>query len=673
MRLAVSLYADDVQVLVARLQPLVGKQAYAEVRLDRMPAALDLSPLHEVRQNLTLILTCMPQALGGGWSGSEEDRQQRLLNALAQLGGGGCVVDVPLGMAAPADWPAELPRLWSWHEAPGERADLEEVHARLSACCRPGDLIKMVGWAETQRDGQRLLPLYRLPGPPVIAFAQGPGSAASRLWALALGAPWTYVCWPGEPTAPGQWELPAVAPRSDWPATPLMGVLGAPVSHSQSPLLWRRAWQWWQWLQLSAAAPTPPSAQQPLYLPLEQDRLGADSELLSHHAFAAFSVTTPLKEAALQAADHASTEALAVGAANFLLRGEQGWSAHMTDGVGALDALHGAGLAADAPVLILGGGGAARAVAQAAQECGHRVTIALRRPQQAATWAGEIGLDPGAVVALADLDLPPLGAAFAVVQATPVGSVRCPGNLLQGHSLPTGSVVLEMNYDPADTELLRQARAAGATALGGHVLLVAQMVRQFELWSGVRPPRGPLQLALEASLQLPAPALALIGPRATGKTTLGRMLADFLGWDFVDADEELERLHQRRIADWIPQDEAGFRAAEAALLPDLLARRACVIALGGGVVEDQGSVEALARHPRVMGLTGSVKVLVNRQLGSGRPTLIEGTLEEEVRLLLRRRSGRYERACHGPLLCVDKGVTAVFLNLLGRLDQIACS
>ena len=80
-------------------------------------------------------------------------------------------------------------------------------------------------------------------------------------------------------------------------------------------------------------------------------------------------------------------------------------------------------------------------------------------------------------------------------------------------------------------------------------------------------------------------SLFLIGPRGSGKTTVARLLAARLGWDWVDADDVLEARHGKSIRDVFAEEgEAGFRDRESAVLADLCGRRRCVVSTGGGVV-----------------------------------------------------------------------------------------
>ena len=143
------------------------------------------------------------------------------------------------------------------------------------------------------------------------------------------------------------------------------------------------------------------------------------------------------------------------------------------------------------------------------------------------------------------------------------------------------------------------------------------------------------------------PSVFLIGPRASGKSTLGRLLAAGLEWSFVDADEVLEQRAGRFIAEWLPAEPASFRAAESRLLQELLPIPDQVVALGGGVVEDPDNCAALAAHPRVVALVAEPETLVRRQRDGHRPPLTGASLEEEVRVVLARRRAAYERASGG--------------------------
>ena len=492
MTLCLSLLLRDPEETRRRMEAAQGLAGLVELRLDAAP---DLDVEAFVRASpLPVIATCMRAADGGLWRGSEEERNARLRAAAR---GGARWVDLPLGAPDPGGLPSSTRILRSWHGRPGEAADLGEVLRRLEEGLRPGGAAKVVPWAEDPREAMAVLPLYGQARHPLVAFAMGPGGRASRAWSPVFGAPWVYTAWsPEEATAPGQWTLRELfslyPPGGPGPRTQLFAVVGRPVGHSRSPLLWNTAFRI---LGLDA-----------FYLAVEPADFEGFLAAHSHPAFRGFSVTAPFKGAALAAADRASEAARAVGAANTLRRGPHGWEAFATDGPAALDALAGAGLEGGSPVLILGAGGAARCAAFEAVRRGHPVTVAARRPEQARELAAALAPALGPEAQLAARDLAELRREDAladfggVIQATPLGSRAAPGDPLEGAVFRPGQAVLDMVYDPPETALLRRARAAGARTAGGGRMLLLQMLEQFRLATGLEAPREPLERALEADL-----------------------------------------------------------------------------------------------------------------------------------------------------------------------------
>jgi shikimate dehydrogenase/3-dehydroquinate dehydratase type I len=673
MNLAVSLFGDQPEVLAERLEQLASRHQWVELRLDRIPEATDWRSLQQHRHGLKLILACVPASEGGQFQGDVAQWRHRIESALLAFGAD-CYVDVPPCFADSEGLAADIPRIWSWHQSPGGNpTDLESIHQGLLRYAQidRGDVLKIVAWADHHAQALAVLPLYRLQGPPLVAFAQGPGGQATRLWALALGAPWTYACWQGEATAPGQWSEHQVRRRKSWQGTPLLGVLGDPVAHSRSPRLWQTGFAILRaYLQAESPLGAAAAYAEALYLPLQQASLANFADDYQDQGFRAFSVTAPLKVQALELADQADRSAQAIGAANLLVREGKLWRACNTDGLGALDALYQAGLQPTQPVLVLGAGGAARAVAYEALRRGHPVTIAARKlsaahqlVQQFSAFGSIRAVD---LVAADLLDGPP----GALIQATPVGSARLAGDPLANFALPSGWIFLDMVYPPTETQLLRRARLAGNQTLGGQHMLLAQMVEQFERVCGFTLPLAPLRLALDHDLDLQPKPIYLIGPRASGKSTLGRRLAKVLGWDFIDADGELEQRHRRRIIDWIPADIDGFRNAEAALLKEFTSMNGVVIAVGGGVVERPESVDLLARQDCVLGLRAGSAELLKRQAAGNRPALTPLSLTEECKLLEERRNPLYEKACRSRWINVDGKESVAFRRLLESLNLI---
>jgi len=146
--------------------------------------------------------------------------------------------------------------------------------------------------------------------------------------------------------------------------------------------------------------------------------------------------------------------------------------------------------------------------------------------------------------------------------------------------------------------------------------------------------------------------VVLIGLRCSGKTTVGRAVAERLGWDFVDADEELLARAGRTIADIFAADgEPAFRALEKETLADLCRRKKVVIATGGGAVLDPENVTAMREDALVAHLDAPTDVLWRRMqtdpvTGEQRPALTDLDGKAEMETAARKRAPLYEAARH---------------------------
>ncbi|MGB9689728.1 shikimate kinase [Thermogutta sp.] len=137
--------------------------------------------------------------------------------------------------------------------------------------------------------------------------------------------------------------------------------------------------------------------------------------------------------------------------------------------------------------------------------------------------------------------------------------------------------------------------------------------------------------------------IILIGYRATGKTTVARLLSEQLGWPWVDLDVEIERLAGKSIAQIFAEDgEPAFRDLESQVVADFCARPGWIIAAGGGAPLRPENRQAMRQGGKVFWLTATPETIYRRMTtdpttGARRPNLTaRGGLDEIVELLARR-------------------------------------
>lgn len=256
-------------------------------------------------------------------------------------------------------------------------------------------------------------------------------------------------------------------------ATRVAGIIGDPVAHSRSPAIHNAAYADLDLDWVYVAFPVPAGQ--------------ASAALHGMRALGirGLNVTMPHKREAAAACDRLSATAALLGAVNAVVNRDGELVGESTDGEGLVRSMRDEGVEpGGTSVLVLGAGGAARAIVLALVEAGADVTVAARRAEAALEAAA---LAPGARgVGFDDLDAT-VAAASVVVNATPLG--------MQGERPPFApdalgdqQLVLDTVYHPAETPLLAIARERGIPAANGLGMLAHQAALSFELFTGVAAP-----------------------------------------------------------------------------------------------------------------------------------------------------------------------------------------
>ncbi|HQR70544.1 MAG TPA: shikimate kinase [Burkholderiaceae bacterium] len=145
-----------------------------------------------------------------------------------------------------------------------------------------------------------------------------------------------------------------------------------------------------------------------------------------------------------------------------------------------------------------------------------------------------------------------------------------------------------------------------------------------------------------------APSIFLVGMMGAGKSTIGRLLADAIGFEFIDADRELEARSGVPVPTIFEiEGEAGFRRREAALLDELTLQPGVVLATGGGAVLEPLTRQRLRERGLVIYLRTSADEVHRRtRRDKNRPLLRTGNPRERIEQLLTEREPLYEEVAH---------------------------
>jgi 3-dehydroquinate dehydratase/shikimate dehydrogenase len=488
--LCVSLMPETTDEALRDLAEAARAADLAELRLDAM-RQFDLARLL-AHPPCPIIVTYRPRREGGLYDGPEAPRLETLRQA-ARLGARYLDVEhdaiTSLGDVAPAKV------IVSYHNHQRTPDDLPALYARLAKT--GAAVVKVAAQANHILDTVPILRLLRDATRPTIALSMGPRGVLTRILAPKFGALLTYGApSAGREAAPGQvtlaemrdlYRVGRIGPR-----TRVYGVIADPVGHSLSPRLHNAAFA-----ELGLDA---------VYLPLwvEGDP-AAFVRAMREFAFDGYSVTIPHKQTVMEALDEIEPLARRIGALNTIQRRADGslfgTNTDWTAGMASIEAVVGAGWLGGKRALVLGAGGVGRAMAFGLRQRAADVTLADVDAARAETLAREVGASTmdihqlgrgmedttgrGGSLAAASLRPDPPRAHWDILlNCTPIGMLpKTDASPAPKEMLRAGMVVYDAVYNPIETRLLAEARAAGCRTVAGIDHFVRQAVEQFELWT----------------------------------------------------------------------------------------------------------------------------------------------------------------------------------------------
>lgn len=321
-----------------------------------------------------------------------------------------------------------------------------------------------------------------------------------------------------------------------------------------------------------------------------------------------YNVTIPYKKDIIKYLDVVDKNALDIGAVNTVVIRDGKKCGYNTDFLGMKYMLARAGITLkDKTVMILGSGGTSNTARAVASDGGAKKIIIVSR-------SGEVNYTT--CYEQSDVNV--------IINATPVGMY--PDNYSSPIDLskfPRLEGVADVVYNPNTTALTHMAKSLGIKSANGLPMLVAQAKYAMELFCDEKVLDGVIEDIIE-KLSKETLNVVLIGMAGCGKSTVGKLLAEMTGREFIDTDLEIEKRENRDIPTIFKDSgEAYFRAVERAVLKDVGKLTGKIISTGGGVVKDMENLFPLKSNGVIIWLKRDVNKLVteNRPLSKDLETV----------------------------------------------------
>lgn len=496
------------------------------------------------------------------------------------------------------------------------------------------DIVKIVAWANCEEDNRVILSLYEETDYPLIAFNMGEVGKTTRIGCLIKGALWTYCSLGKNRTAAGQMDL------SEMKKIKKYAVIGNPIKHSMSPAMHNANFKS---LKINAR-----------YVSAQVRDLKKYMETVVSRDIAGVNITIPHKIEVMKYMDKIDPLAEKIGAINTVHNNNGKLIGYNTDAYGALRAIkEKIKSVKNNKVVLLGAGGAARAVYFILKQEKAEIIILAKNIEKAGQFGEAQELNDENIkkyVAWADV----------LINCTPVG-MNSNESLVKKEYFKKDLIVFDIVYTPLKTRMIKESEEAGCKTILGYKMLVFQGVKAFEIWTGKK---ANIRVMLENVKNQLLPNIALIGFMGSGKTTVGKMLAEDLKRGYIEIDKEIEDKEKMTITDiFAKYGEKYFRNLESKMLAKISQNKNSVISCGGGIVSSEKSREILksfiviflnAEPETIMKrLSKNTEKLINE---SQRP-LLRGLNKREkigkIRMLLEERKVFYEN-CTDYTINTDK-------------------
>ncbi|XP_059632659.1 bifunctional 3-dehydroquinate dehydratase/shikimate dehydrogenase, chloroplastic isoform X2 [Cornus florida] len=476
-----------------------------EVRLDHLKSfnpSEDIETLIK-RCPLPNLVTYRPKWEGGQYDG-DENRRLNALRLAMELGAD--YVDVELQViedfkSIRGGKPAKSKLIVSSHNYVNTPSveDLGNLVARIQAA--GADIVKIATTATDITDVARVFQITVHCQVPIIGLVMGERGLMSRILCPKFGGYLTFgTLEAGKVSAPGQPTFKDLVNLYNFRQishdTKVFGIIGKPVSHSKSPILYNGSFK--------------SVGFNGVYMHLLVDDIASFLQTYSSTDFVGFSCTIPHKEDALKCCEEVDPVAKSIGAVNCIIRSQTDGKIFgcNTDYVGAITAIEdglrgschtsnttGSPLAGKLFVVI-GAGGAGKALAYGAKEKGARVVIANRTYDRARELADIVG---GDALSLADLDSFHPEDGMILANTTSIGMTpKVSDTPISKQALKSYTLVFDAVYTPKITRLLREAKEAGATIVTGVEMFIGQAYEQFERFTGFPAPKELFKKIMES-------------------------------------------------------------------------------------------------------------------------------------------------------------------------------
>ena len=345
---------------------------------------------------------------------------------------------------------------------------------------------------------------------------------------------------------------------------------------------------------------------------IEKDKL---ADFLTAKDFKAINVTIPYKQDVIPFLDEISDTARNIGAVNTIVNRDGKLYGYNTDFAGMTDLIKTNEIEISGKnVLVLGSGGTSKTAVAVAKNLGAKSVVRVSRTAKEDCITYQTAYNDCQNTEV-------------IINTTPCGMYpNIVGEPIKLELLPKTEAVVDAIYNPLCSNLVIRAKNAGLKATGGLYMLVAQAAFAAELFVGQEVKKERIYDVYKKIVSKKR-NIVLTGMPSSGKSTVGKQLAQTLNMRFIDTDNEIEKVSGKKISEIFENlGEDAFRDIESKVVEDVSAKQNCVIATGGGAILRDRNIMLLKGNGTVYFIDRPLEKLIttdDRPLSSNRDDLVK--------------------------------------------------
>lgn len=372
-------------------------------------------------------------------------------------------------------------------------------------------------------------------------------------------------------------------------------------------------------------------------------------------------ITAPFKTDIIKLINYTHEDAKNINAVNTIINDNGKLTGFNTDFISIINSLKNKNIEiTDKKCLVIGAGGASRAVIYGLKKEGAKVTIVNRTLKKSKLLSKEFNCNYDLFKNLETVFVK----SEIIIYCLPVNIDICFNKLIDKHQ-----ILIDLMYK--QSSFTEAAQKIGCTLIKGEEILINQAIPAYNHFFDRQLNKEIAKnLLSDKTKKLNFNKIAIIGFMGVGKTSVAKNLANVLNYEFIDTDSIIEKNEKQSITNiFKTKGEDYFRAKEKQILKKLLNKDKSILSCGGGIIIDKENISLLKQNFLVIWLFSNIEISIKRITDNSRPLINNNSLDK-IKKLYEKRLPLYAQTCDIAINTNDKSIKEIAQTIISEIEMM---